>query len=99
MHNTNATANVSPCKGTSAILGQHKACQDHDNNEWTQPVTISSVRTSQPIRPHLVPLDLAYGAYDVSLTYISGDLVLFRLPPSPFSEWTPSPLTVDLVEL
>ena len=26
MHNTNATADVSPCNGISAILGQHKAC-------------------------------------------------------------------------
>ena len=26
MHNTNGTADVSPCDGISAILGQHKAC-------------------------------------------------------------------------
>ena len=26
MHNTNATADTSPCNGISAILGQHKAC-------------------------------------------------------------------------
>ena len=48
MHNNNATADVSPCNGISAILGQHKACPDRDDNERTRPVTTSSVRASQP---------------------------------------------------
>ena len=98
MHNTNATADVSPCNGISAILGQQKVCPDRDDNERTRPVTTPFVRTSQPIRPHFVPLDMAHGAYDASLTKISDDIVLFWLPPSPFSQWTPSPFTVDLVE-
>ena len=68
MHNTDATADVSPCNGISTILGQHKICPDRDDNERTRPVTTPSVRTSQPIRPHFVPLDMARGAYDASLT-------------------------------
>ena len=68
MHNTDATADVSPCNGISAILGQYKACLDRDDNERTRPVTTLSVRASQPIRPHFVPLDMAHGAYDTSLT-------------------------------
>ena len=78
MYNINATtADVSPCNGISAILGQHKAYPDRDGNERTRPVTTPIVRTSQPIRPHFAPLDLAHGAYDASLTYISDDVVLF----------------------
>ena len=45
-----------------------------------------------------MPLELAYDAYDPSLTYISDDVVLFWHPPSAFSQWTPSPFVVDLVE-
>ena len=97
MHNTNATADEIPCNGIPAILGQHKACPDCDDNERTRPVTTPSVRTSQPIRPHFVPLDMAHGAYDASLTKNSDDIVLFWLPPSPYSQWTPSPSTVDLL--
>ena len=77
MHNTNATADVSPCNGLSTILGQHEAGPDCDKNERTRVVTTPSVRTSQPIRLHLVPLDLAHGACDSSLTYIGDDVVLF----------------------
>ena len=99
MHIINATADVSPCNGISAILGQHKACPDRDDKERTRPVTAPCVRTSQPIRPRFVPLGLAHGAYDASLTYISDNFVLFWLPPSsPFSQWTYSSFTVDLVE-
>ena len=54
MHNTNASADVSPCNGISAILGQHKAFPDRDDIERTRPVTTSSARTSQPICPHFV---------------------------------------------
>ena len=84
--------------GTSAILGQHKACPNRDDNERTRPATTPSARTSQPISPQFVPLDLAHGAYDALLTYISDDVVPFLLPPSAFSQWTTSPFTVDLVE-
>ena len=48
--------------------------------------------------PLFVPLELACAPYDASLTYISGDVVLFWHPPPTFSQWTPSPFTVDLVE-
>ena len=49
-------------------------------------------------RPPFFPLELAYATYDASLTYISDDVVLFWHPPLAFSQWTPSPFTVDLVE-
>ena len=98
VHNTNATADLSPCNGTPAILDKHEACPDRDDNERTRPVTTPSVRTSQPIRQHFVPLDIAHGTYDASLTYISDDVVLFWQPPSNFSQWTPSPFTVGLVD-
>ena len=97
MHNTNATADLSPCNGTSAILDKHDACPDRDDNERTRPVTTPSIRTSQPIRQHFVPLDITHGTYDASLTYISEDVVLFWHPPSVFSLRTPSLLTVGLV--
>ena len=97
VHNTNATADMSPCNGISAVLSEPKACPDRDDNERTRPVITPSVRTLQPIRPHFVPLDMAHGAYDASLTQISDDIVLFWLPPSPVSQWTPSPFTVDLL--
>ena len=32
IHNTNATAEVSPCNGISTIFGQHNACLDRDDN-------------------------------------------------------------------
>ena len=98
VHNTNASADSSLCNGTSAILGQHEACPDRNDNERTQPVTTPSVRTSPPTRQRFVPLPIASGAYDASLTYISDDVVLFWQPPSALSQWTPSPFTVDLVE-
>ena len=68
MHNTNATADVSPCNDISVIISQNKACPDRDDNGRTRPVTTPSVRTSQPICPHFVPLDMAHGTYDASLT-------------------------------
>ena len=46
MHNTNATADLSTCYGTSATLGQHKACPDRDDSERTRPVTTPSVPPS-----------------------------------------------------
>ena len=98
MHNTNATADLSACNGTSATLGQHNACPDRDDTERTRPVTTPSVPLSHDLRPPFVPLELAYVTYDASLTYISDDVVLFWHPPSAFSQWTPSPFTVDLVE-
>ena len=60
MHNTNATADLSTCYGTSATLGQHKACPDRDDSERTRPVTTPSVPPSQDLRPSFVPLEHAY---------------------------------------
>ena len=68
MHITNATADVNPCNAFSAIVSQHKTYPDRDDNERTRPVTTPSVRTSQPTCPHFVPLDMARGTYDASLT-------------------------------
>ena len=98
MHNTNATANLSARNGTSATLGQHDACPDRDDTERTRSVTTPSVPLSHDLRPPFVPLKLAYATYDVSLTYISDDVVLFWHPPLAFLQWTPSSFTVDLVE-
>ena len=98
VHNTSAPADVSSCNGTSAILGQLGACPDRDDSERTRPVTTPFVRTSRPTRQQFTPLPIAPGAYDGSLTYISDDVALFWQPPSAFSQWTPSPFTVDLVE-
>ena len=98
MHNSNATADLSACNGTSATLGQHNDCPDRDDTERTRPVTTPSVSPSRDLRPLFVPLEHAYVAYDASLTYISDDVVLFWHPPSVFSQWTLSPFTVDLVE-
>ena len=98
MHNANATADVSTLNGTSAAFGQRNDCQDRDDTERTRPVTTPSVPPPHYLRPPFVPLDHAYAAYDASLTYISDDVVLFWHTPSVFSQWTPSPFTVDLVE-
>ena len=43
---TTATADLSACNGTSAILGQHKACPDRDDSERTRSVTTPSVPLS-----------------------------------------------------
>ena len=82
---TNAPAELSPCKGTSSILGQHGACPDRDDNERTRPVTTPSVRTSRPTRQLFNPLPAAPAIYDGSLTYMNDD-VLFWQPPSVFSK-------------
>ena len=95
---TNAPAELNPCNGTSAILRQHGACPDRDDNERGWPVTTPSVRTSRPIRLRFNPLPIAPRTYDELLTYMSDDAVLFWQPPSVFSQWTLSPFTVDLVE-
>ena len=97
-HNTNAATELSTRYGTSATLGQHKACPDRDDSERTRPVTTTSASPLHDLSPPFVPLELAYAAYDASLTYISDDVVLFWHPPSAFSQWTLSPFTVDLVE-
>ena len=97
VHNINTAADLSPCNGTPAILDKHDACPDSDDNERTRPVTTPSVRTSQPIRQHFVPLEIAHGTYDASLTYISDEVILFWQPPSVYSQWIPSPFTVGLV--
>ena len=43
---TTATADLSACNDTSAILGQHKACPDRDDSERTRSVTTPSVPLS-----------------------------------------------------
>ena len=98
MHNTNATADVSTSNGTPATFGQHNDCQNRDDTERTRPVTTPSVPPSHDLRPPFVPPEHAYATYDASLTYIRDDVVLFWHPPLVFSQWTPSPFTVDLVE-
>ena len=98
MHNTNATADLSACNGTSVTPGQHNACPDRDNTERTRPATTPSVPLSHDLHTPFVLLELAYATYDASLIYISDDVVLFWHPPSAFSQWTPSPFTADLVE-
>ena len=92
---THAPAELSPCNDTSAILGQHDACPDRDDNERTRPVTTPSVRRSRATRQLFTPLPTAAGIYDGSLTYMNDDVVLFWQPPSFFSQWTLSPFTVD----
>ena len=77
VHNTNATADLSLCNGTPAILDKHEACPDRDAKERTRHVTTPSVRTSQPICKHFVPLETTHGNYDASRTYISDAAVLF----------------------
>ena len=94
----NAAADLSPCNGISAILGQHEACPECDDSEQTRPATTPSVRPSQSIHRHFVPPSIAPNDYDPSLIYISDDVVLFWQPPSVFSQWTTSPFTVDLVD-
>ena len=97
-HNTDAATELSTRYGTSATSGQHKACPDRDDSEWTRPVTTTSVSPSHDLSPLFVPLEHAYAAYDASLTYINDDVALFWHPPSAFSQWALSPFTVDLVE-
>ena len=98
MDNTNETADLIACNGTSATIGQHNDCPGRDDTERTRPVITPSVSPSHDLRPHFVLLEHAYVAYDASLTYISDDFVIFWHPPSVFSQWTLSPFTVDLVE-
>ena len=45
----------------------------------------------------MVPLDDAYSSYDDTLTYADDTIVLFWTPPSAFSQWMPSPFTVEEV--
>ena len=82
-HNTNATADLSACYGTSASLGQHKAYPDRDDSERTRPVTTPPVLPSHDLSPFFVPLEHAYVAYDASLTYISDDVVFSGTPLRP----------------
>ena len=49
MHNTNATADLSACNGTSATLGQHNACPDRDDAEQTRPPQFLSRMTCAPL--------------------------------------------------
>ena len=69
MYNTNATADVSPYNGISAILGQHKACAQIAiimNGRGLSPPPPFGLRS---LYTHTsVPLDMAPGAYDAPLT-------------------------------
>ena len=94
----NASADLSPCNGISAVLDQHEACPESDDSERTRPATTPSVRVSQSIHRHFVPLSIALNDYDPSLTYISDDVVLFWQPASVFFQWTISPFTMDVVD-
>ena len=98
MQNINASADLSPCNGISAILGQHEACPESEDSERTRPATTPPIRTSQSIHRHFVPLSIVLNDYDPLLTYLSDDVVLVWQPPSVFSQWTISPFTVDLVD-
>ena len=71
----------------SSCNGTSAILGQHEENERTRPT-----------RQQFLPLPIAPGAYDESLTYISDDVVLSWQPPSAFSQWTPSPFTGDLVE-
>ena len=88
MQNINASADLSPCNGISAILGQHEACPESEDSERTRPATTPPIRTSQSIHRHFVPLSIVLNDYDPLLTYISDDVVLIWQPPSVFSQWT-----------
>ena len=98
MQNKDTSSDLSTCNGISTILGHHEACLERDDSERTRPATTPSVRTSQFIHRHFVPLSIALNDYDPSLTYISDDVNLFWQPPSVFSQWLISPFTVDLVD-
>ena len=98
MHNTNANTDLSSCNGTSAVFGQQKACPNCNDNEGMWPVTNPSVSPSQIMHAFFVSLEQAYEAFDALFTYTSDDVVVFRQLPLAFSQWTPSPLFVDLVE-
>ena len=98
MPDTNAPAELSPCNGTSAILGWHGTCPDRDDIERTRPVTTPPVQISRTIRQLFNPLPTAAGIDDGSPTYMNDDVVLIWQPPSVFSQWTLSPFTVDLVK-
>ena len=86
VQNKNASADLS--NGIYAVLGQHEACPESDDNERTRPATTPSVRTFQSIHRHFVSLSIALNDYDPSLTCISDDAVLFGQPPSFFFQWT-----------
>ena len=90
--------NLGPWNGKPASPGQPNACPVRDDSERTRPVTPTSVPLSHALRPPFTPIERAYDKDDPSLTYISDDVVLFWHPPSAFSQWTPSPFTVDLIE-
>ena len=94
---TNATAELSLWNGNPVSPGQPNACPVRDNPERMRPVTTPSVPRSHDLRPPFTPLERVYDDFDPSLTYIS-DVVLFWHLPSAFSQWTPSPFAVDLVE-
>ena len=96
-HNTNATAELSPWNGNPASPVQPNARPVRDDPEWTWPATTLCVPCSPDLRPPFTPLERAYDELDPSLICISDDVVLFWHPHSAFSQWTPSPFTVDFV--
>ena len=55
---TNAPAELSPCNGTSAILGQHEACPDRDDNDGrglSQPPPFDLRELLAKFSPHSPP--------------------------------------------
>ena len=89
---------MSPWNGNPASRGQPNAYKVRDDSERMRPVTAPSVPNSLDLRPPFTPLERTHDEFDPSLTYISDDVVFFWYPPSLFSQWTPSPFTVDFVE-
>ena len=98
MHNTNATADTSPCNGISAILGQHKACAQIAmimNGRGLSPPPPFGLRslyahTSYHLTWHTVPMMHRSHKLATMTSYPGCPLRLFPNGPLPF--------TVNLVE-
>ena len=69
MHNTNATADLSACNGTSTTLGQHDGCPDYDDTERTRPVSTPSVPLSYDL---LMPPTTHHLHISVTISFSSG---------------------------
>ena len=68
MYNTNATVDVSPCDGISAILGRHKACAQIAMIMNGGGLSLPPPFGLRSLYAHFIPLDMAHGAYDALLT-------------------------------
>ena len=80
---TNAPADLSPRKGTSAILGQHGVCPDRDDNERTRPVTTPSVR-SRGLSANYSPHSLSFLAPMMDRLRISATMSSYSGSPPRF---------------